>query len=227
MRRAAILCVLLACAGCAHSAGMRAKNSPPRQPDVELASHAEEAELLPIYIISNGFHTGIILRTDDVSRKIWPEVDAIPEHPYVEVGWGSEKFYRARQITPGIVLGAAFPNASVLHVVGWDRNPEELFSSGDMIRLEIDQDQFNALTQHIHDSYERDRYEVIDNLGPGIYGDGFFFRAKGKYFFPNTCNVWTARGLKKAGIPIIPETCSLADSVLSSARKVGTTIRRR
>lgn len=227
MCRAVILFVLMTCAGCAHSSGMRAKNVPPKRPDVELASHTEEAKLVPIYIVSNGFHTGIIVRSDDVPRQVWPEVDAIREHPYVEVGWGSEIFYRAKKITPGVVLGAMVPNASVLHVVGWDRAPEDLFTSGDVIRLEIEEDQFSALCQHIHDSYERDKDLFTINLGEGIYGDGSFFRAKGKYYFPNTCNVWTARGLQKAGVPITPAACSMADSVLSSARQVGTTIRKR
>lgn len=207
---------------------MRAKHAVPKRRDVELASHSEEASTRPIYIVSNGFHTGIIFRASDLPRDVWPEVDAIPEHPYVEVGWGSEIFYRAKSITPAVVLGAAVPNPSVLHVVGWDRTPEELFdSAGDLIRLEIDDDQLRALCRHIHDSYERDAEGFPINLGRGIYGDSRFFRAKGKYYFPNTCNVWTARGLQQAGVPIVPEMCGAADAVLLATRRGGTTIRKR
>jgi hypothetical protein len=65
------------------------------------------------------------------------------------------------------------------------------------------------------------------NLGPGIYGDSTFFRANGKYYFPNTCNVWTARGLKTAGVPIVPELCGAALPVLAAAHNVGETIYRR
>ena len=89
--------------------------------------------------MSNQFHTGLILRMEDVPRDIWPEVDAIPEHLWVEVGWGSEIFYRAKKITAPVVVGAFLPNASVLHVVGWDLPPEDLFTSGDLIRLQVDE----------------------------------------------------------------------------------------
>jgi len=177
--------------------------------------------------MSNGFHTGLIIKTEDVPRDAWPEVDAIPEHPWVEVGWGSEIFYRAKKITAPVVVGAFLPNASVLHVVGWDAAPEELFTSGDLIRLEVDEGQFAALCRYIHASYVFDKEDHPQDLGPGIYGDSRFFRARGKYYFPNTCNVWTAKGLKTAGLPIVPELCGAADAVLIAARANGTTIRRR
>jgi uncharacterized protein (TIGR02117 family) len=177
--------------------------------------------------MSNGFHTGLILPTEDVPRDAWPELDAIPDHPWVEVGWGSEIFYRAKKITAPVVVGAFLPNASVLHVVGWDRAPDELFTSGDLIRLQIDEDQFADLCRYIHAGYVLDQEGHPQDLGPGIYGDSKFFRARGKYYFPNTCNVWTAKGLKAAGLPIVPELCGAADAVLIAARSSGTTIRRR
>ncbi len=177
--------------------------------------------------MSNGFHTGLIVRHEDVPRDAWPEVDEIAAHPWVEVGWGSEIFYRAKKITAPVVLGAIVPNPSVLHVVGWEESPEIVFTKSDLIRLEVDEARFGDLCRHIHRSYVLDSAGRPQNLGPGIYGDSTFFRARGKYYFPNTCNVWTARGLKIAGVPIIPELCGAADPVLAAARSVGETIHRR
>jgi uncharacterized protein (TIGR02117 family) len=177
--------------------------------------------------MSNGFHTGLLLRTEDVPRDAWPEVDAIPDHPWVEVGWGSEIFYRAKKITAPVVIGAFLPNPSVLHVVGWDDPPEEMFTAGDLIRLQVEDARFADLCRYIHGSYVLDEQQDPQDLGPGIYGDSRFFRARGKYYFPNTCNVWTAKGLKTAGLPIIPELCGAADAVLVAIRTRGTTIRRR
>jgi uncharacterized protein (TIGR02117 family) len=228
-RAAAVLLVLTLCAtGCAQSLQAHSRAFRNEPSEIQLASHTKTPEKLPVYIMSNGFHTGIIVRAADVPRDVWPEVDAIPGHPWIEVGWGSEIFYRAKKITVPVVFGAFVPNPSVLHVVGRDLTPEETFhSAGDLIRLELDPEQYTNLCRHIHDTYEHDADGEPINLGPGIYADGSFFRARGNYYFPKTCNVWTARGLQQARIPIVPEMCGVADAVLHAADRSGTTIRRR
>lgn len=193
---------------------------------IELASFESTQDVRTVYVTSNGFHTGLVLAREDVPRSVWPEVDEIPDHPWVEVGWGSEIFYRAKKITAPVVLGAIVPNPSVLHVVGWDTLPEETFC-GDLVRLEVPADKFEAVCRHIHESYVLNDSGHPEDLGPGIYGDGRFFRAGGQYYFPNTCNIWTARALQHGGIGIVPELCGVADAVLVATRKAGTTIRHR
>ncbi len=167
-----------------------------------------------------------LLKSADVPRQVWPEVDRLPEHTWVEVEWGSEIFYRETSITPKVVVSAVFPNRSVLHLVGWNEPPEKVFH-GDLIRLEIDDSEMSDLSQHIHDSYEFDDQGRAEYLGKGIYGDNAFFRASGNYYFPNTCNVWTAKALKKAGVSAIPQVSILANPVVASARRSGTIVRRR
>jgi Protein of unknown function (DUF2459) len=116
------------------------------------------------------------------------------------------------------------PNKSVLHVVGWDDPPEEYFP-GDIVRLQLTPSQVQAICRHIHDTYDRDQNGHVKSLGPGIYGDSNFYRARGKYYAPKTCNVWTARALQSAGLSIRAETCSLAGAVIRAARREGTVIR--
>jgi hypothetical protein len=115
----------------------------------------------------------------------------------------------------------------VLHVVGWDAPPERAIEAGDLVRLEIDEPHMAELCGFIHDSYELGEHGHTNYLGEGIYGESAFYRARGTYYFPNTCNVWTARGLKAAGVTIVPELCSAADAVLLAARREGMTVRRR
>jgi len=219
--------LLLGTVGCVSGPLGRSSISSAADPAIQLAAHTEAPAKSSVYVMSNGFHTGLILPTADIPQGVWPELKDVPQHPWVEVGWGSEIFYRAKSITAPVVFGAVLPNASVLHVVGWDLPPQETFAEGDLICLEVEPEQLKALCQHIHETYALDASGNAENLGPGIYGDSTFFRARGKYFFPNTCNVWTARGLKKAGFPIVPAVCGLADPVLNSIRSSGTTIRRR
>lgn len=224
---AAVVFTTLCNSGCALFSRQQSRVEPNPPSEILLASHTDGPRKRTIYVMSNGFHIGLILRNEDIPRDAWPEVDEIPDHPWVEVGWGSEIFYRAKKITVPVVMGAVVPNASVLHVVGWDESPEITFAASDLVRLEVDEAQFAHLCRHVHDTYALDKAGKVQNLGPGIYGDAVFFRAKGNYYFPKTCNVWTARGLRAAGVPIVPELCGAAGPVLAAARGAGTTIRRR
>lgn len=219
--------VLVGSVGCSQLAAARSRPAHGRESEIELAAYSDEPAARTVYVISNGFHAGLVVHRDDVPRDVWPEIDEVPAHPWVEIGWGSEIFYRAEKITVPVVVGAVLPNSSVLHVVGWDQSPEELFKGGDVIRLEVDETHFAELCRHVHETYAYDEQGHAQDLGRGIYGDSRFFRAKGKYYFPNTCNVWTARGLKAAGLPVVPELCAAADALLVAVRGSGTTIRKR
>jgi uncharacterized protein (TIGR02117 family) len=227
MRQTILIAAMLALSGCTHAPWVNARRTSRPVSEIQLASYESGNPSRTIYVMSNGFHTGILVRRADISPEVWPEVDEIADHDWVEVGWGSEIFYRAKKITAPIVLGALVPNPSVLHVVGWDRNPEETFAGSDLIKIEVDEPQLDNLCRCIHDTYSFDDRGTVQNLGPGVYADGFFFRAKGNYYFPKTCNVWTARCLKAADVPIVPELCGAADAVLMAARRMGTTIHRR
>ena len=63
--------------------------------------------------------------------------------------------------------------------------------------------------------------ETPENLGEGLYGRSRFYRANGSYYFPKTCNVWTAQALKTAGLPTRPATSMTAESVLRQSLKIG------
>jgi uncharacterized protein (TIGR02117 family) len=227
MRQIILISVILAISGCANAPWTSARRASHGTSDIQLASYTTRNPRRTIFVMSNGLHTGIVMRRADLSTEVWPEVDEISNRAWVEVGWGSEIFYRAKKITASVVLGAIVPNQSVLHVVGWDTDPEETFAGLDLIKIEVDEMQLDYLCRYIHDTYELDDQGAVQNLGPGIYADGFFFRAKGNYYFPKTCNVWTARCLKAADVPIVPELCGAADAVLIAARQAGTTIHRR
>jgi uncharacterized protein (TIGR02117 family) len=227
MRQFALIASVFFLAGCTHGRGAHVSRGNSADSEIQLASYTTQAPLRTIYVMSNGFHTGILMRRGEIPVDVWPEVREIADHQWVEVGWGSEIFYRAKKITAPVVFGAIVPNPSVLHVVGWERDPEETFVGLDLVMLEISDRDLASMCRCIHDTYVHDDEGHVVNLGPGIYADGAFFRARGKYYFPNTCNVWTARCLQAANVAIVPELCGMADPVLMAARREGKTIHRR
>ena len=231
--RLALIAVCLTLSGCSLLAKhLPLKHAPvkadrPPESLIEQAAYTPDEQPCVVYVMSNGFHTGLIFKTADVPETIWPELGQLPSHRWTEVGWGSEIFYRAKKITPEVIVGALVPNPSVLHIVGWDGPPTEVFP-GDLIRLEISPDRFARMCRYIQQSYRRSESGLPEDLGTGIYGDDSrFFRARGLYYFPKTCNVWTARALDVAEVPIVPALCSTADSVLNFAARSGTVLQRR
>src|SRR5665213_173064 len=114
MPRLGLVCTLLLIVGCSHLPLADSRTKPRGSSGIELAAYSDEPQQRTLYVMSNGFHTGLLLQTEDVPRDAWPELDAIPDHPWVEVGWGSEIFYRAKKITAPVVIGAFLPNPSVM-----------------------------------------------------------------------------------------------------------------
>jgi uncharacterized protein (TIGR02117 family) len=179
-------------------------------------------ETCTVYVVSNGWHAGIVIPRRCVSDDIWPEQLELPPSQYAEIGWGSKEFYMASRITPAIVVRTLlWPSSSVLHVACFDGPPELVFEGADLIPIRLSERGFRELCRHIHESYELNGRGLPICLGPGLYGESRFYRARGKYYFPNTCNAWTARALRGSGCPIAPAYCATAQGVVLQAKRFG------
>lgn len=187
----------------------------------------DEDDSRTVYVISNGFHAGLVLPQQHISPEVWPEHERGRPRRFVEVGWGDEGFYRAKKVTVPLIVDAMFPSPSVLHIVGFDPPVEECMPQADIVELSLTSEQFDGLCSYIHRSYEVHEGGLPIALGDGLYGQSQFFRAKGNYYFPRTCNVWTAEALRTAGLPVSPGLSLTADGVLWQVRRFGRTIHER
>lgn len=190
---------------------------------IQQASHERTAQKT-VYVVGHGWHTGIVLPVGEISPEIWPEVSEYRKHDldFVEFGWGDEGFYRATKITPSLVAKAALvPTPSVMHVAGFPGRVMSFYTASDVIEVQLDDDQFDEMCRFISDSFERDSSGNSESLGPGLYGASQFYRARGKYYVPKTCNIWTAKALRAAGQPIWYTTSLTAESVLRQSRAFG------
>jgi uncharacterized protein (TIGR02117 family) len=196
--------------------------------DIALASFQEETDAaqeadttVEIFVVGHGWHTGLVLPPAHIASADWPELASFSEADYVEIGWGDEGFYRAQKITAGLVTKAAFwPTPSVLHLAAFRGDVETMFPHSDVVSLRLARADFDHLTEFISQTFDREA--ASESLGPGLYADSRFYRAKGKYFVPKTCNVWTAQALKVAGLRMRTWTSMTAESVLKQARNSGT-----
>lgn len=179
-----------------------------------------------IYLVSHGWHAGIVIQHVDVPEGICilHERD-FPEAKYLEVGWGDQDFYQAPEPTLGMKLKAALlPTKSVLHVVGFSDFVRNYFPNSEIIEIALSYEGFERLCTYIEQSYARDERGDFRALGPGLYGNSQFYESKERYHLFKTCNVWTARALRAAGAPVAPGRLIKVESLMSRARAFGKVI---
>ncbi|MEQ1889172.1 MAG: DUF2459 domain-containing protein [Alphaproteobacteria bacterium] len=179
-----------------------------------------QARTATVYVISHGWHTGLVIRRGDIPDGLWPEHAQAPPGEYLEIGWGEREFYQTRNPSLLQALGAAlWPSPSVLHLVGFNGPVRERFAYSDVIALPADTGAMARLANYIADAYERDAAGHIKRMGHGLYGDSRFFAGQENFHVFRTCNVWTARALRLAGCPV--GAGITAASVMSAAARCG------
>ncbi len=194
-------------------------------PAVQKFSTSEEA--FSVYVLNHGWHTGLVIRRSDIPDHLCPESEDFAKYEYLEIGWGDQGFYQAQKITLGITIRAIFwPSKSVLHVVGFNGSVEAYFETSDIVRVDLSEQGFNKICMFIHETFKREQVDLrASSIGPGLYGDSKFYRARGRYYFPKTCNVWTARALRKGGCPITPIYAVTSGNTLNQTKKFGVIVR--
>jgi uncharacterized protein (TIGR02117 family) len=177
-----------------------------------------------VYLIAHDKHSGIAVRRADIPAGLWPEIRDFPQPDYLEVGWGDRDYYYGRNQSLWDALRAAFGsnNPSVLHVVGVRGTLTENFPASEIIEVRASRDGFERLIRYIHDAYDRAGAPVAAPLGAGLYGDSRFYPGRETFSLQRTCNVWTARGLRGAGLPV--EDSITKEGLMSQARGIGKVI---
>jgi len=174
-----------------------------------------------VYVVSHGWHTGIVVPANDIQTRLPLLKDRFGDVGHLEFGWGDKGFYQAGQITVGLTLRAVFwPTESVMHVVAVPMNPVDYFSDSQVKKLCISNDALSSLNRFIVSSFYRGSDSTgegaVSVLKKGIYGNSQFYKGVGNFYLMNTCNKWTAKGLRSAGFNISPTFKLTADSVMGS-----------
>lgn len=175
------------------------------QPHVIEQSQFEVAGPEEVFVVREGLHTGIVVPSGTIRSRL-PQLDSrFPDSPYLEFGWGDKTYYEAKEVTSGLTLRAVFlPTDSVMRVVAIPESPAIHFAGVELEALCLDRQQYSLLIGFIEHSFYRDSEGNLVKSKDGFEGDSQFFRAEGTYFMFNTCNNWTAKGLRSAGLGISP-----------------------
>ncbi len=174
-----------------------------------------------LYVLQAGWHTGIVLRTGQVSPEDWPEVMNYRSSRYVDVGFGDERFYQASGNPPILAARALLvPTTGVLHIVPFSVAPHSLYSGDTHLKkIEATPQQFAALCRAISGSFERDESRQMIESRIGEKSRNFFL-AKEKYHLFNTCNTWVVRCLMEAGFDVDPSGVITQQQLIKALEKL-------
>lgn len=164
---------------------------------------------ITIFVRSNGIHTWIVM------PKVNEEMDwrpyASPAHlrdsrwgaaDHVAIGYGNREFYlntpNWADLSPRTAALALFGSGpTLLHVEHVDRPRAEPWQRP----IRITAAQYRRLAGFIQRRFRLDPAgRPIPVLGRGYNDNDMFYEANGGYSFVLTCNEWTGRALRRAGI---------------------------
>lgn len=168
------------------------------------------ADAITIYVSDNGIHTGLILpaRSDlaDFSDLVRDRDIAVPARAsdHLLFGWGDRAFYLETptwgELRPGTALNALFgSDATLLHV---DHVAPPV--PGESIRpITVTREQFRAIATAIREDFVTDLQGRAQPVRGSGYGEtDVFYEAWGRYSAYRTCNEWTGRILRDAGVRV-------------------------
>lgn len=170
-----------------------------------------------------GLHTGFVLPASTVQIQL-PEVfESFAGSPYIEFGWGDMDYYQSEVVTFAMTVKAVFwPTRSVMRAVAIPERPDIHFTDNEMATLCLDPEQYSLLIAFILQSFSRgDEGHIIETM-ESEDGNSRFYKAEGVYYLWNTCNNWTAKGLKSTGWKISPALKITPGSVMANLDKHNT-----
>jgi len=196
---------------------------PTRAPAIAIAllAFVVSSSAEPVWLISNGFHTSLALRRSAAPPQL-AKMAAAARADHVLIGWGAAIYYTTPRVTPLTFCRATLlPTASALHVVPVRGSLRARFQHSDILRFEASPEEFRELRRFLDGAFVRDSADRPVLLGTGYSPGSRFYAGRETFWFPVTCNVWSARALRRAGVPVSLARAVAAESLVRQVRRHG------
>lgn len=167
---------------------------------------AENHGEIPIYILTNGVHTDIVLpiKNDyhDWSTQLKFEHTKSKDttYQYVALGWGDKGFYLETPTWADLKASTAIKAASglstsAMHVTFY----KHLKENQSCKKLQVSLENYKKLIAFINESFQTKSGEFLKIETNAVYGKhDVFYEANGSYSLFYTCNSWANQVLKSA-----------------------------
>jgi len=189
---------------------------------IELISqNSDSSSLKTIYIAKLAWHTEIIIERE-AAVAYFPKLEPrYSDYKYMGISWGDMEYFPAPKGTIGLAIKAIlWPTKSTLLVMNYKHLPLWSLEKQDYIEIQICEECFISMLKYFSNSFAIDSSGNPRKIPSEIYNYGTFYLSKEKYHLFKTCNVWTAKALQKAGIPVRSFFALRARNVLRQLHKV-------
>lgn len=163
-------------------------------------------EEIPIYILTNGVHTDIVLpiknEHHDWSSQLKFEHTKSKDttYQYVALGWGDKGFYLETPTWADLKASTAIKAASdlsstAIHVTFY----KHLKENQSCKKLQISLENYKKLIAFIKETFQTKSGKFLKIETNAVYGKhDVFYEANGSYSLFYTCNSWANQALKAA-----------------------------
>lgn len=166
-----------------------------------------EAPAVEAWVLSNGVHTDLVfpIRSATVDwLQLFPLADfkaVPPDAEFVAIGWGDREFYLHTPTWADLTAARAFGalsggNRALVHVTYLQRAQMRRGA----YKLPLTQAQYAQLVDYVRATLPSARATPI--VGAHYDNQDAFYEAEGGYHLFETCNTWTGRGLRRAGVKV-------------------------
>jgi uncharacterized protein (TIGR02117 family) len=167
---------------------------------------AENHQEIPIYILTNGVHTDVVLPIKnehyDWSNQLKFEHTKSKDttYQYVALGWGDKGFYLETPTWADLKASTALKAASglsssAMHVTFY----KHLKENKSCKKIQISLENYQNLIAFINKSFQTKSRDFLKIETDAVYGKhDVFYEANGSYSLFYTCNSWANQALKAA-----------------------------
>ena len=167
---------------------------------------SENQKEIPIYILTNGVHTDIVLpiknEHHDWSTQLKFEHTKSKDttYQYAALGWGDKGFYLETPTWADLKASTALKAASglstsAMHVTFY----KHLKENQSCKKLQVSLENYKKLIAFINESFQTKSGEFLKIETDAVYGKhDVFYEANGSYSLFYTCNSWANQVLKSA-----------------------------
>ncbi len=166
----------------------------------------ENQQEIPIYILTNGVHTDIVLPikneyhdwTSQLKFEHTKSKDTT--YQYVALGWGDKGFYLDTPTWADLkastaVKAATGLSSSAMHVTFY----KHLKENKSCKKIQISLENYKKLISFINESFQAKSGDFLKIETNAVYGKhDVFYEANGSYSLFYTCNSWANQALKAA-----------------------------
>lgn len=116
------------------------------------------------------------------------------------------------------IKAAFWSSGSILHVVGFNGTVAAAYPNAKILKIHLPEKAFQRLVKFISDTFSRPHPPAPAESRPGLFANGKFYAAEGKFSLLRTCNTWVAEAFSAAGLPINPGYAITAGNLSNQMR---------